>query len=459
MGGPAVKSLASLSTRSAKVLGPPSRQGTVIIVVLVIVILISLAAYNFTLSMESEHLATRNGGDRLACRQAAFSVVEVLASIMERPRSQRLADTLPINQPIDLWPDDTDAADKSDWKLQAVVYQGPNASGSEPSQRLLTESAKLNLRSSGPGGSPSPDSLQQSLLRLPGMTAETAADILQSLGRPTRNSGKPVDDGPAIVELLPQHTSDLSSDSDNPSDAWRTWVTMCSAERNETFEGLPRININADSLTQLHQQLSKRVPLPVANFIVLARQHGINKTSSANTPLDSVNVDLNRRSIYRFESLTELFDSSVSVSESNRKRQTVASPIDRVNGAAGLDVARLLDQLTLTSARRLVGRVDVATAPVEVLAVVPGLDTTSAGAIVNARSSDSNGWVHPIAALASSGLSATVVDTALPYLTVGGDVVKVTVVGRLGQHGPTYRCRVLVDASWGKTRWSVLSVR
>ncbi|TWU65640.1 type II secretion system protein GspK [Crateriforma conspicua] len=454
-----MRRLASLSTHSAKVLGPKPRQGTVIIVVLVIVILISLAAYNFTLSMESEHLATRNGGDRLACRQAAFSVAEVLASIMERPRSQRMTDTLPINQTIDLWPDDTDSADESDWKLQAVVYQGPNANGSESPQRLLTESAKLNLRSLGPSGSPSPDSLQQNLLRLPGMTAETATAILQRLGGSMRNPGKPVDAGPAMVELLPQRTSDSSSDSDNPSDTWRTWVTMCSAERNETFEGLPRININGESLTQLHQQLSKRVPLPVANYIVLARQHGIEKSSSANTPLDSVNVDLNRRPVYRFESLAELFDSAVSVSVSNRKRQSVASPIDRVNGAAGMDLARLLDQLTLTSARRLVGRVDVATAPVEVLAAVPGLDTTSAGAIVNARSSDSNGWVHPIAALAASGLSATVVDAALPYLTVGGDVVKVTVVGRLGDHGPSYRCRVLVDASWGKTRWSVLSVQ
>ena len=65
------------------------RHGTVLVVVLVIVTLVSLAAFHFTMAMESEHRATRNAGDQIKAEQAALSGIEVIAACLEQPKSRR----------------------------------------------------------------------------------------------------------------------------------------------------------------------------------------------------------------------------------------------------------------------------------------------------------------------------------------------------------------------------------
>lgn len=81
-------------------LRPSQRRGTILIVVLVIVVLISLAAYNFTMSMQAEHIATRYGGDRAATQQAALSAKEIVSAILERPRESRNDLAVIANEPI-----------------------------------------------------------------------------------------------------------------------------------------------------------------------------------------------------------------------------------------------------------------------------------------------------------------------------------------------------------------------
>ncbi len=113
------------------------RRGAIIIIVLVIVMMVSLAGYHFTLSMESEHLATRNAGDQIAARHCALSGVELVASILQQPRDQRDSLSQITDYPLNLWPDQSE--DENPYR---VTISFPNAGQAG----WCDESIKLNLR-------------------------------------------------------------------------------------------------------------------------------------------------------------------------------------------------------------------------------------------------------------------------------------------------------------------------
>ncbi len=83
------------------------RPGAILIIVVVIVMMVSLAAYHFTMSMESEHMAIRNEGDQIMSRQCALSGIDLVGKILEQPRSGRDRLLSIIDHPIDLWPSDS----------------------------------------------------------------------------------------------------------------------------------------------------------------------------------------------------------------------------------------------------------------------------------------------------------------------------------------------------------------
>ncbi|MEC9001884.1 MAG: hypothetical protein VX644_00815, partial [Planctomycetota bacterium] len=58
------------------------RRGTILIVVLVVLLLISVVAYDYMLSMQTENLAARSSGDQMVARQAAWSAMDWLSAIL-----------------------------------------------------------------------------------------------------------------------------------------------------------------------------------------------------------------------------------------------------------------------------------------------------------------------------------------------------------------------------------------
>jgi hypothetical protein len=123
-----------------------------------------------------------------------------------------------------------------------------------------------------------------------------------------------------------------------------------------------------------------------------------------------------------------------------------------------MPIDEIFDHLTLTAESRLVGRINILTAPVEVIAAIPGLDLASAQQIVAARAGADGDTQHPIGILVSSGIDATIVNKVLTYFTVGGDVVRAELIGSAGEGIPESRCEVIVDASHGRARWTMLNL-
>ena len=159
------------------------RRGVVLIVVTIVIMLISLAAYGFLTLMETENKASRARGDQMQAQSVACSGREYLASLLERPRSERPAgaasDDLPEqfgNIVVDGSQDQRDE-DERQGRFSVIA---PN--DSETAARTLrfgyeNESAKINL------GRCSRENdanrvRRRALLNLPNMDESTADAIL-----------------------------------------------------------------------------------------------------------------------------------------------------------------------------------------------------------------------------------------------------------------------------------------
>ena len=427
------------------------RRGTVLVVVLVIVTLVSLAAYHFTMAMESEHRATRNGGDHIQAEQTALSGIEVLATFLEQPRANR-------GQLVQF-----DGVETKMWESQggAIVDCWFTLQVDE-----LTESAKLNLSSLLEWERRRPGAALRGLMQLPGMDERTANRILDWIDADSaqRMPGGEVNARNSLPLFVEELNLLVDQNNTNPQPAtvqpaWLQYLTVTSAERNETFEGKSRINLNQGDLRFLHDQLREVVSLDFADFVIRFRQYGNESlTEAVGSTSDPIPVDFLVLPSRNFSSLGELIGSSVAVpSSSDSGTVVVQSPLS-LSVDSDPPLGQVFDLLTVKSDRRLSGRVNLALAPVEVIAAIPGFDTQTAQQIVRVRGLFGQNrlgdqrYRHSMEILSSAGLSPTIVSQVLDKVTVGGDVFKARVTGRCDGMGPTYQCEVLVDASSGNPR-------
>jgi general secretion pathway protein K len=116
------------------------------------------------------------------------------------------------------------------------------------------------------------------------------------------------------------------------------------------------------------------------------------------------------------------------VNQRQRAQFQSAAAILTVQGITSAEVQKIYDRLTTSTATTLPGLINVNSAPVEVLALIPGLDSGAAQEIVSYR--ESNGAFTDVGQLLGvSGLSTQDFQSAAPYLTVRSRVFKVTSVG------------------------------
>jgi hypothetical protein len=459
------------------------RRGAVIIVVLVIVMMVSLAAYHFTLAMESEHLAARNLGDQVTGRHCALSGVELLAAILEQPRDRRDSLSQIADFPIDLWP--TESNGESPYR---VIISFPGASAS----RWMDESGKLNLHQLLQWDQKSPGLAREALLRLPNMDEATADLLLDWIdtdleSRPQGDEKGARNSIPLLVDELAflqfpgsdRDRSDFGDQSDQlEQGTWLDQLTVHSAERNESFDGDPRIFLNTPDLVSLHRQLSEVLSSNVADYIVLFRQYGPSQgqttNSSGSESSESEQIDFSVAASAEITDLTELIDSVVTIPQEETEGEenppkTVSSPISLRTSASGSSagggqpIDEVFDYLTLTKEKRLPGRINILNASAEVLAAIPGVDESLAEQIVRRRDNIDGSFKHPIGLLSSLSLDLTMVKEVIPHMTVAGDVVRAEFVGSANEDSlehvrsdrPTYRCEVILDASDGRSRQAV----
>ena len=459
------------------------RRGTVLIVVLVLVLMMSVAAYGFVLSMQTENIAARASGDRLTAEQAAFSGVELLSAVLELPRHLRaelggIADNPSLFSGVAA--EDESQADQ-DHRPQFMVIASSSLSAQTMPVRFgaVDESAKLHLAKLVEWDQLEPDSGRDALLRLPGLTPDVADAILDwidpdsqprfegaesdayaAASTPTTpRNGTPID----LEELLlvrgvkqsllfgTTRNLDRGLQLDNAAGPphWSRFLTVYSGERNEAVDGRRRVYLNVNDVATLHQQLAARMPIAWANFIVLYRQYGPGIASGPSLAAEQFPLDLTKPATRRIASPLDLIDATIAVRHNGKSAQ-INSPFSSEPLMMRDQLGMLLDQVSVSNDAVIEGRVNINSAPREVLLAVPGIDESLAEQILAARSMiGQHGQSRSSVAwpLVEGLVDLDTQRRLLPHINVGGDVVRAEFWGRVAPKATQYRCEVVIDGT------------
>jgi len=471
----------------------------VLIVVVVVVVMISLAGLSFVATMHSERRAVQLEADQIRLEAAVGSGVELLKAFLEQPsRDQKEAggtwDNPDVFQAVPLV-DEKAAKAGPRFSVVAPRVQDGEAIG----LRFGTEneSARLNLGVLVRWDEQDPGAGRRALMSLPGMTESVADSILDWIDGDSspRQFGAEADyyEGLAVPysprngtpqcleELLlvrgvtrgllfgadanRNHQVDSSerkaaanrSEGGLPAgqQPWASLVTVASAERNESFDGQARVDLNDPNLSGLQRRLGAVFDRKWVEFILLFRQFGPYRGSTTPTSGASVTVDPSKPARFRIESPLDLIGAKVlipSAPGADEKTATVVgSPLTSEPAAMRDDLSKLLDYAAVSPTPVIPGRVNVNLAPRAVLGAVPGMDSALVERILAARGARSSGddpaRRHPAWLLAEGLVDLPRMKALLPYLTAGGDVHRAQVVGFFDSAGRSIRVEVVVDAT------------
>jgi DNA uptake protein ComE-like DNA-binding protein len=349
---------------------------------------------------------------------------------------------------------------------------------------LRDESSKLNLNTA----------TKEMLEKLPGMTSEMAASIVdwrdsddsETAGGAEReyynNLDNPYDPRNApfqsVAELLQvkgfsprilygedanrdgvlQTAEDDGAESDPPDNGdgkldrgLLPYLSAFSYERNVNAEGEKRVNLNTANNRVLRQRLEGKVSAENLRILIRYRRNkkfenlgqlltgeGIDKTEKEKAEGGRERTDSNRRnrSESRPGSRSQAETATAQEGQAEDREPSVASEAiaDTTHEGAILtfDEFRLaVDELTLEDEETVAGRVNINTAPKEVLASLPGMTDPLAERIVERRSSDI-GSFETIADLATvEAMSRETFAGLLPYVSVRSTVFEALAVGYL----------------------------
>jgi type II secretory pathway component PulK len=460
---------------------------------MIVIVMVTLAGLSFVWTLSTENKATHLHGDQMQLGQALISGQEYLRAVCSGSLQQReergdLSDNETMFRQVLM---DCDAEGLRGARISVLSPRAGERGSTGYRFGLQDESAKLNLAVLQRWERAEPGAAEAALMNLPGMTESTAAAILDWIDPDTtaRPSGAEADyytgrglpyvprDGvPASLEelLLVRDVGRyqlLGADADmnytiesgemqvasaSPAAAspatespWATMLTMYSAERNATFDGQPRINLNEEDLESLYDKLTEAFDRERAAFVIAYRQFGPHDAGGAGGDVDSRRkasprsprrspgssrsprrgetdrwFDLSLPAEFEVESVFDLVGAQVlvppkedreggrgskkrSVSRRRRTPRTtepdqseaeaepeeepeeepliVDSPFESDPAAMRDYLAELLDLTTVDVQPVFRGRINVHLAPREVLASLPGIQQDTVDRILSAR--------------------------------------------------------------------------
>ncbi len=294
------------------------------------------------------------------------------------------------------------------------------------------------------------------------------------------------------------------------------YLTIYSRERNVDSLGQPRINVNDSDLRGLHEKLVEAVGEELANWIVAYRLYArrtdvfrieiraMTDFTGIEVNLDEVNLDVGtvltdvslstgyvllvgqqqgdreevkivdgspkledadfeRQPQQNISSLYQLIGSEVEISRRNAegRRETTRyrSPLQKedVDGLSE-DLPAILDKLTATQEQELSPRININTAPREVLMTLPNVTEADVQVILDHQPGPDLDSVEcaiyrtPAWLITEAGFSVDVVQSLEPYITTQSQVYRMQVVGYYGTSGPMVRLEAVVDANGGRPK-------
>jgi type II secretory pathway component PulK len=482
-----------------------NRRGIALPVVLVVVSLLALAGYTFSELMLAEYHAADAHGRALQTRYLCDSgIAKTLRLLKLDPEMLRERGGLydnPAEFQAIVVVDDAQPERRGTFSIVAPKWEPDTPAAMRFG--LEDESAKLNLATLLQEGQETA-AQRERLMKLPGMTEETADSILDWIDadEDEREFGAeasyysglappyaPKNGVPTNVEELllvrgvtpallfgldvdrngfadPHETGGLlpeGVEADGSFDrGWIGYLTVHSAESNLDLTGAPRVNLNETDLEKLNDALTASMP-ELASYVVAYRQNGPYTGSRAVSKAPIPPPNYTKPGSFKFKSVLDVVGSKTSVTVDG-DLVVIASPLGTDPLALGAVLPTLLDKLTITSAATINGRINVNEAAPAVLLTVPGLTEEKVDQIVAARFPESSdqlpGSEQPTWLLAQGIVTLDEMKTLLPYLTCRGGVYRAQIVGQFDVGGPTSRVEAVFDATSGLPRqllWRELS--
>lgn len=510
---------------------PPRRNGFFLVMVLLVIVVATLAVYSFTGVMVAYDDASYLSGDLVRTRVAAESGTEAVRLILAQPERDREAMGGVYNNPNLFQAIAVSAQDGSNTCNFSVPAPDLNEDGMLAGIRfgLQDESARLNLNtltaldanSAGLMAATSllsgenteselaTDSIATSLLLgLPGMTVELADSILDWLDEDDepRPYGAEIEyystlptpyepaNGPlaSVEELLlvsgmtptllfgadsnrngmldPDEQQRFNVSVDTPGAlGLAAYLTVHSNEANKARDGSFRINVNADDLETLYDDLSEALGNEdYASFIAAYRMAGKpsgaaaaanpqaiqNNASNGDQARDGGiwtadrldELDLSAGGTVELTQVLDVVDATVTIGNGDNS-VFYQSPFTLLTATAYLPL--IMDRLTTSDSATMPGRINLNQCPAELLYGIPLIDEEQVGAILEARSagSDDENRYFETWPLVEGIVTLDQMRALMPLLTGGGDVYRAQIVGYFEATGLSHRREVVVDAT------------
>lgn len=494
------------------------RPGYVIIAVLIVIVLLSLMAYRFTDGMTAEYRAGVRTSDAAQARAAAVSGVWYAAALLADPDA--FADSLGGDPTLDNPSVFSDVAVRTDadrpnkdakFRVVAVAVTGPGAY--EQRAALTDEGGKLNINALI-AQDPTGEVLYNALMMLPDMTADVADSVVDWVDADQNARGEGAEasyyqglanpykckDGPlnSLDELLlvkgvtPQllYGTDQNRNGDGDEGGsvdrgWSDYLTVFGREVSVDSSGQIKINVKNNDLQALYDALlGSGIGDELAAYVMAARLVTPTRLNADGTPAsgNTQNQEVRQASL---ADLTAFVDEKLQASTNTSR--ALNSVLDLVNTRVSFSIPNgdgksttavynsplndpaklrevlpvLLDKLATREEVEMIPRLNVNTAPREVLLGLPGveqgttLDEADVDAIVEARGSAAAGTLEYSTGawlVTQANLTPEKFKAIEKYVTGSSMVYRVQSVGYLTGGGPVARVEAVIDVNLGSPR-------
>jgi hypothetical protein len=480
-------------------------SGAILILVLVVVAVLSLSAYTFSSLMVTHHHATKLMGEQLQARLLVNSGVEMvkyylLQDELSREEMGGHENNPLVFQGVTVLPE-VDLRSRGSFSIIAPLPdQTGTGMGSGIRYGLEDESGRLNLNVVLLA-----DQLQAArdlLMGIPGMTEDVADSILDWIDsdEEPRDYGAEADyyaslnppyaprNGPLLTveELLlvrgvtPELLFGLDQNRNTMADAhesqvgtaggsmtamattgfsnhrgWSAYLTLYSAEKNATSEGLPRINLNGTDMQLLHDELVAVFSTEWANFIVAYRLYGAYDGNEQGESAEDLELDLSQQPSGQIAQVLDLIGAKVQVTggggaQGGNAEQILESPFQNDPAAMLSYMTALMDNCSISDAATIPGRLNINEAPQDLLFGIPGITEEIVQQIVDQREILADVLAtraHETWLLAEGLVTLEEMKNLLPFVCAGGDVFRTQIVGYYQGGGPSARFEVVFDAT------------
>ncbi|QEG22444.1 type II secretion system minor pseudopilin [Mariniblastus fucicola] len=245
---------------------------------------------------------------------------------------------------------------------------------------------------------------------------------------------------------------------------WANYLTLYSKESNLTAEGIQKININADDLDQLYDDLKSVFNDDWANFIIMVRL-GTYEEGVPDDPEEANFVTASQISfeipettepdeLNKFRTVIDFMDIVYKTQDDDGNEVYVESPLNSSPGDPSLVIA--MQSLTVYEGLAVPGRINIRQASRAVLSGIPVIadDDELLGNIISYREIElddpdflDKNRKYETFLLAEGLVDQETMKLLMPYICAGGDVYRAEIVGYFGDGRGTSRAEAVFDTT------------